>query len=152
MGWVNLDESLGGSTTLKSRLWGCWATRTGIGGEEPIMNINNERVEIGSESKSYHKPLHFRSLLEDHKISQAMGFWMILGMRRPLFQDLSRRWWSLSQYFFHDQARWSPKKNPSPKSNGFTKSTAIRWEIYGHRRMDSKGTGLQTIAGLKKLA
>ena len=56
------------------------------------------------------------SLLEDHKISQAMGFWMILGMRRPLFQDLSRRWWSLSQFFFMTKQGGVPKKTqvPSP--------------------------------------
>ena len=116
MGWVNLDESLGGSTTtLKSRLWGCWATRTGIGGEEPIMNINNERVEIGSENKSYHKPLHFIGGSQD---ITGHGILDDFGNETSL---LSRRWWSHSQFFFHDQARWSPKKNPKsqvPETGG----------------------------------
>ena len=85
MGWVNLDESLGVSTTtLKVQTFGMSNKNgdRGRGTNNCSENINNERVEIGSENKSYHKPLHFIGG------SQAMRFWMILGglMRRPFFQ------------------------------------------------------------------
>ena len=117
MGWVNLDESLGGSTTLKSRLWGCWATRTGIGGEEPIMNINNERVEIGSESKSYHKPLHFIDLYwritRYHKPWDFGWFWEWDDPSFKIFQGDGDPFLS---FFFMTKQGGVPKKTqvPSP--------------------------------------